>query len=72
MNFWTLLLVGAGAIQAIGLFAFLFGLFRAPEGFQDEAGFHLVTEPGLRVVTPHELAEIDNGEDTLPPFGHAA
>ncbi len=72
MNFWTLLLVGVGAIQAIGLFAFLLGVFRAPAGFQDETGFHLATESNLAVVTPHELTAIESGEDTLPPFPRAA
>jgi len=72
MSFWTLLLVGAGAIQAIGLFAFLLGVFRAPAGFQDEAGFHLTTESDPRLATVHEMPETDSGEDTLPPFGHAA
>jgi hypothetical protein len=72
MNLWTLLLVGAGAIQAIGLFAFLLGVFRAPAGFQDETGFHLATESDRSMGTLHEMPATDSGEDTLPPFGHAA
>ncbi|MEJ1971494.1 MAG: hypothetical protein WDM96_02965, partial [Lacunisphaera sp.] len=72
MNFWTLLLVGAGAIQAIGLVAFLVGLLRAPAGFQDEAGFHLTAVSDVGAGAAQEPAVIDTGEDTLPPFGHAA
>jgi hypothetical protein len=66
MNIWTLLLIGVGAIQVIGLFAFLLGLFRAPAGFQDETGFHLGTA-GLPLAA-QAAAETDDGEDTLPPF----
>jgi hypothetical protein len=72
MNFWTLLLLGAGVIQAIGLFAFLLGVFRAPTGCQDEAGFHLTAESELSVVASRELSEMDTGKHALPPFGHAA
>lgn len=71
MNLWTLLLVVAGAIQAIGLFAFLLGLFRAPVGFQDDTGFHLGTESG-QPLAAHKLSAMDTDEDTLPPFGRAA
>jgi hypothetical protein len=71
MNLWTILLVGIGAIQAIGLFAFLLGVFRAPAGFQDSTGFHLGTESGLPLAAL-EQSETDSGEDTLPPFGRAA
>jgi len=71
MNLWTYLLVGAAAIQAIGLFSFLLGLFRAPAGFQDESGFHLGSQSGLP-LTALEQSETDSGEDTLPPFGRAA
>jgi hypothetical protein len=71
MNIWTLLLVGAGAIQLIGLFAFLLGMLRAPVGFQDSDGFHLVTKPAAPQAT-QKVVVMDSGEDTLPPFGHAA
>jgi hypothetical protein len=67
MNLWTLLLVGVGAIQAIGLFAFFLGLFRAPAGFQDETGFHLGNASGLPLAA-QGASETDDGEDTLPPF----
>jgi hypothetical protein len=67
MNIWTLLLIGIGAIQAIGLFAFLCGVFRAPAGFQDESGFHLGTESGLPPLASRALLASDD-EDTLPPF----
>ncbi len=72
MNIWTLLLVGAGVIQALGLFAFLLGLFRAPEGFQDSTGFHLGTQSDRTPASQELLAMDDSGEDTLPPFGRAA
>jgi len=71
MNIWTILLVGIGAIQAIGLFAFFFGALRAPEGFQDETGFHKGSESALPQAS-HDVWAMDSGEDTLPPFGRAA
>ena len=71
MNIWTLLLVGVGAIQVIGLFAFLLGLFRAPDGFQDSTGFHLATKSSLPLAS-QKVIVMDSGEDTLPPFGRAA
>ena len=72
MNLITLLLVAAGTIQLIGLVAFLLGVFRAPEGFQDSSGFHLApgagaskgpTAPAM-IVLPHSQHDED--------FGHAA
>ena len=72
MNIWTLLLVGAGAIQVIGLFAFVRGISRAPDGFQDSTGFHLGTQPGRPQASQELVAMDDDGEDTLPPFGRAA
>jgi len=69
MNLVTILLISAGAIQALGLVAFLMGLFRAPEGFQDGTGFHSGTESGLQVTAQVELAPLQAGVDT---FGHAA
>jgi hypothetical protein len=71
MNLWTLLLVGVGAIQLIGLFTFLLSAFRAPAGYQDNDGFHLVTESAAPQAT-HKVVVMDSGEDTLPPFGRAA
>lgn len=73
MNIWTLLLVGVGAIQAIGLFAFFLGVLRAPEGFQDSTGFHQLGTQSDRPLAAQELLAMDDdGEDTLPPFGRAA
>jgi hypothetical protein len=69
MNLVTILLIAAGAIQALGLVAFLVGLFRAPDGFQDGTGFHPGAESGLQVRTAAELP-LQAGADT--PFGHAA
>ncbi len=71
MNLWTSLLVGVGAIQALGLFAFLVGLARAPKGFQDGTGFHLGTE-SVQSLPTHDFSATTTDEDTLPPFGRAA
>ena len=36
----TTLLIAFAAVWTIGLLALFSGLFRAPEGAQDDAGFH--------------------------------
>ena len=72
MNLWTILLVVAGLVQLAGLAFFLAGIRRAPEGFQDHAGFHLKSESGLSLAPQQVLSMEDSGEDTLPPFGRAA
>jgi len=69
MNIWTLLLIGAGAILASGLFALLCGVLRAPTGFQDGEGFHFgADEPKVTETTP-ELSLAHGAGDH---FGHAA
>ena len=70
MNIWTLLLIGTGALLAVGLFALLGGMLRAPTGFQDESGFHLGEEPERVEAEP--AVSLSLAQDTGGHFGHAA
>lgn len=75
MNIWTLLLIGAGAILAVGLFALLRGVLSAPAGFQDESGFHLVDDPEAAKIEPvmaEPVASLSLARDADGHFGHAA
>jgi hypothetical protein len=70
MNIWTLLLIGAGAILAVGLLALLRGVLSAPAGFQDESGFHLADDTEVAETEP--AVPLSLAQDADGHFGHAA
>jgi len=66
MNAWILLMLGAGALLAIGSLALVCGILRAPSGFEDDGGFHCEAKPEHLKETAPEVSLSDTH------LGHAA
>lgn len=71
MNIWTLLLLGAGALTAVGSLALVCGILRAPAGFQDGEGFHFEAEPEVLSETEQQVA-LTLAQSAGDHLGHAA